>query len=162
MPDEIKRFESAEEAEIYLTNIHLLGPGQAVYLVGVAIDTLRALFADRNICHGTTHDELDGKPLSGNWQDGTDAACPGWWRGHDQAAAKYQAQREDEEKSRVAERENWRALAKADKARIKELEAGFRSAAGENGRIRLEKEAAEAENARLRREYFAKAGCRRE
>jgi len=32
-------------------------------------------------CNGTAEDVLDGVPLPGNWQDGTDGACPGWWRG---------------------------------------------------------------------------------
>ena len=38
-------------------------------------------------CHGTAvGDVLDGKPLPGNWQDGTDGACLGWWRGQEQGA----------------------------------------------------------------------------
>lgn len=37
----------------------------------------------RSICHGTYVGELDGKPVLGNIHDGTDAACPGWWRGQE-------------------------------------------------------------------------------
>ena len=40
----------------------------------------------RDICHGTTKDMLDGKPMPGNWSDGTDGACPGWWRGQEYGA----------------------------------------------------------------------------
>ena len=34
-------------------------------------------------CNGTFQGELDGRPAPGTINDGTDAACPGWWRGHD-------------------------------------------------------------------------------
>lgn len=54
---------------------------------GEQIDTRQAeneaLEKAQAICHGTTAAMLDGKPLPGNWCDGTDAACPGWWRGMD-------------------------------------------------------------------------------
>ncbi len=40
----------------------------------------------RTICHGTVVAELDGKPMPGTVYDGTDGACPGWWRGHDNGA----------------------------------------------------------------------------
>ena len=48
--------------------------------------TIRELRAAQEICHGTFVDELDGKPVPGTIFDGTDAACPGWWRGHDNGA----------------------------------------------------------------------------
>jgi len=37
----------------------------------------------RSICRGEYKGELDGKPVPGTLFDGTDAACPGWWRGYD-------------------------------------------------------------------------------
>ena len=42
----------------------------------------RHLEKELSICNGTFEGELDGKPVSGTIMDGTDAACPGWWRGH--------------------------------------------------------------------------------
>jgi hypothetical protein len=40
----------------------------------------------QDICNGTVDETLDGKPTTGTIFDGTDAACPGWWRGHDHGA----------------------------------------------------------------------------
>lgn len=46
------------------------------------------LEAAQDICQGTTKDFLNGKQLPGNWSDGTDGACPGWWRGLDYGCEK--------------------------------------------------------------------------
>ena len=35
------------------------------------------------ICQGKTKDYLNGRLLPGDWNDGTDGACDGWWRGQD-------------------------------------------------------------------------------
>ena len=49
-----------------------------------------------SICNGTFEGELDGKPVSGTLMDGTDGACPGWWRGQkhgcEQMKSKFSAQ----------------------------------------------------------------------
>lgn len=50
-------------------------------------NTIRALQVERAICHGTVKETLDGKPVPGTINDGTDAACPGYWRGHDEGVA---------------------------------------------------------------------------
>ena len=43
-----------------------------------------------SICNGTFKGEMDGKPVLGNIMDGTDAACPGWWRGMDYGCKKME------------------------------------------------------------------------
>ena len=53
-----------------------------VKLAEALLENVR-LEREQEACHGTAKDELAGKPLPGNWQDGTDGACPGWWRGQD-------------------------------------------------------------------------------
>ncbi len=53
-------------------------------------ERITELEAAKDICHGTTKDFLDGKQLPGDWSDGTDAACPGWWRGLDRGCEKME------------------------------------------------------------------------
>ena len=36
-----------------------------------------------SICEGRYVGEMDGKPVPGDFFDGTDGCCPGWWRGQD-------------------------------------------------------------------------------
>ncbi len=55
-----------------------------------------------DICHGTTNDILNGKPLPGDWNDGTDGACPGWWRGHDNGAIGMKKKCDKEAKKMLA------------------------------------------------------------
>lgn len=44
---------------------------------------LKKLKEEREICRGEFEGDLDGEPVPGTVFDGTDAACPGWWRGQD-------------------------------------------------------------------------------
>ena len=53
-------------------------------------ERIEELEAGKDICRRTTKDYLDGKLLPGNWSDGTDGACPRWWRGLDEGCKKME------------------------------------------------------------------------
>ncbi len=68
--------------------------------------TIRDLQDKLVICHGTFVGELDGKSMPGTFHDGTDFACPGWWRGHDNGAkgAIKRAEKAEAENKRLTEK----------------------------------------------------------
>ena len=49
---------------------------------------IKQLEQAQDICHGTVVETLDGELVPGTIYDGTDGACPGWWRGNDAACIK--------------------------------------------------------------------------
>ncbi len=57
------------------------GDLEAVNIALVA--EIKRLNSQREICEGTVVEELNGEPVPGNIYDGTEAACPAYWRGQD-------------------------------------------------------------------------------
>ena len=90
--------------------------GQAFVLLRERIAELEQ---ERIACHGTSNDLLDGKPMPGNWRDGTDSACPGWWRGQDYKHEKTEA--------RIAELERERDGARRDSIKSRGVNARLRT-----------------------------------
>ena len=90
--------------------------------------TIRALQGEneklqglRAICLGEYIGELDGKPVPGTIHDGTDAACPGWWRGCDHGVEKMEGCAEKAEQERGELKKEYSIANKALADRILEV-----------------------------------------